>query len=346
MSRSIPLAADPLSVPKAELHCHLEGAAPPALVRRLAERNGIALPGGLFDEDGGFAWHDFASFLDAYDAASSSMRTHEDYRDVTCAYLAACAGEGAIYAELFASPDHAAAVGLDYAGQVEGIAAGIDAAEAEHGIVGRIVVTCVRHLGPDRARRVAERARAEPHPYVVGFGMGGDETVLEMADFAPAFAIAADAGLGCTVHAGELTGPDTVRAALARLPVSRLGHGVRAAEDRALLEELARRGTVLEVCPGSNLAIGLYPDYASHPLPRLLAAGCRVTLGSDDPPYFATSIGAEYARAATELGLTRPQLTAITRTAIEAAFADAPTRQRLRARLEQAATAENTAPTA
>jgi len=328
------------TVAKAELHCHLEGAAPPALVRALAGRNGVALPDGLFAADGGFAWHDFTSFLAAYDAASSTMRSGDDYRDVTRAYLEACAGEGALYVELFASPDHAATVGLGYGEQIAGIAAGIDAAETAHGIVARIIVTCVRHLGPARAGRIVEVMRAEPHRYVVGFGMAGDETVGTVADFVPAFAAADAAGFGCTAHAGELAGPDSVRAVLAALPVSRIGHGVRAIEEPALVDELARRGTVLEVCPGSNVAVGVYPDLAHHPLPALLAAGCRVTLNSDDPPYFDTSIGTEYDRAAAAFGLDRATLTTFTATAIDAAFVDDGTKERLRARLADKAEEE------
>ncbi len=323
------------TLPKAELHCHLEGAAPPGLVRRLAARNGVRLPEALFTADGKFAWTNFSDFLDAYDMASSCLRTPRDYRDVTCRYLAACAAEGAVYVEVFSSPDHAAAMGLDYDGHIEGIVAGIDDAARNHGIVGRIIVTCIRHLGPERAVEIVRAMTAAPHPYVVGFGMAGDEAAYALADFVQAFAAAADAGFACTVHAGEMMGAASVREAIDRLPVARIGHGVRAAEDPALVDELARRGIVLEICPGSNFAIGLYDGYDSHPLPRLMAAGCRVTLNSDDPPYFGTSIGAEYARAAEGFGLSRKQLLAITRTAIEGAFADDATKAALLARIEE-----------
>ena len=117
------------------------------------------------------------------------------------------------------------------------------------------------------------------------------------ADFAPAYRLARDKGYGCTVHAGEVVGPESVWAAIRDLPVTRIGHGVRSADDPRLMEELARRGTVLEVCPGSNIALGLYPDRAAHPLHRLIAAGVRVTLGSDDPPFFHTTLGTEYDKA-------------------------------------------------
>ena len=158
--------------------------------------------------------------------------------------------------------------------------------------------------------------------------MGGDEAGFPPGDFADAFAIAREAGLGLTVHAGEWAGPESVRGGLA-LGVSRIGHGVRASEDPDLVRELAERGTVLEVCPTSNVVLGLYASYAEHPLPALRAAGVPVTLGSDDPPYWDASIGGEYAVAAEQFGLDDEALREITRTALRAAFVEEEVRQRL-----------------
>ena len=322
------------ALPKAELHCHIEGAMAPALTRAIAARNGVTLPAGLFTGQG-YAWRDFNEFLVAYDAAAGAMRTAEDYGELMYGYLANCAAEGAIYVEMFVSPDHAITIGLGFAAQLAGIAAAIDRAEAAFGIVSRLIPCCLRHLGPDRALEVARLVVAEPHPYVVGFGMAGDELRYAPADFAPAFRVADNAGLACTVHAGEVAGAGSVRDAIAALPVRRIGHGVRSIEDPALVAELARRGIVLEVCPGSNLALGLYPDAVSHPLRRLLESGCRVTLNSDDPAFFATSIGNEYAMASSRMGLSSSDLLAITRTAIDAAFVDSDTRRALLARIEK-----------
>jgi adenosine deaminase len=307
-------------LPKAELHVHLEGTAPPELVARLARRHGVPVPDGLIADDGVFAWRDFHDFLRGYDAAASVIRTAQDYRDVTYAYLAACAGEGAVYVELIASPDHAAAVGLSDEEHFAGIAQGIDDARAAHGIAGRIIALCVRDRGVAAAEDVARRTVAQGHPYVVGFNMAGDEAGHPAQDFHRAFSIAADAGLGCSVHAGEWSGPESVRAALALPGVTRISHGVRAAEDPSLVAELAARGTVLEVCPTSNVALGVYGDYAEHPLPALRAAGVRVTLGSDDPPWFGTTIGREYAVAHERLGCDVDALRTITATALDAAF--------------------------
>jgi adenosine deaminase len=317
-----------VTVPKAELHVHLEGTAPPDLIRRIAERNGLPVPEGVFAAPNRFAYRDFLDFLDTYDRAASVIRTGDDYRDITFEYLVSCAGEGAIYVELTASPDHAKLVGLSDEEHIDGIVRGIDDARAETGIEARILISCVRNFGVEPALRVAHYAAERLHPYIVGFSMAGDEENYPPAAYAEAFQVAADAGLGCTVHAGEWGGPESVRQGLG-LPVARIGHGVRSIEDPDLVEELAERGTVLEVCPTSNVVLGLYPSYEEHPLPRLMEAGVRVTLGSDDPPYFGASIGGEYAICRERLGFDDGTLRAITRTAIEAAFCEETLKQRL-----------------
>jgi adenosine deaminase len=187
----------------------------------------------------------------------------------------------------------------------------------------------VRNLGVERVVTVARYAAARPHQYVVGFNMAGDEANYPAGDFAEAFAIAADAGLGCTVHAGEWAGPESVRAGLG-LPVTRIAHGVRAIEDAALVKELAERGTYLECCPTSNVVLGIYSSYEEHPLPRLREAGIAVTLGSDDPPYFGASIGGEYEICREHFGYGDDELRAITATAVEAAFCDEALKERLK----------------
>jgi len=322
-------------LPKAELHLHLEGAATPDLVRRLAARNKMTLPDDLFDADGDFLWADFLHFLQVFDVASSVIRTPEDYRDLTYEHLMASAAEGGIYAELMSSPDHAALAGLSYAGHLEGIAQGIEDARRDSGIEARIIVTCVRHFGVERCLAVARDAVRHPHPLVTGFGMGGDEAGFPPAQFADVFRIAAEeAGLSCNVHAGEFGGPESIRGALDALPVSRLGHGVRAIEDPSLVAELAERGTVLEVCPMSNIATGVFPSHDHHPLPILHEAGVRCTLSSDDPHYFGSSIGREYANASVMFGYDEEALIGFTRTSLKAAFVDEATRDRLLNRLD------------
>ncbi len=319
-------------IPKAELHVHLEGTAPPDLVSRIAARNGLDLPEQLLGADGRFRYTDFLDFLRTYDLAASVIRTGEDYRDITYEYLGSCARGGAIYVELTASPDHAALVGLSDEEHWDGIARGIDDARRDTGIEGRILVSAVRNFGVEQALRVARHAAQRPHPYIVGFSMAGDEAGFPAGDFAEVYHLAADAGLGCTIHAGEWAGAESVRAAL-ELPITRISHGVRAIEDSSVVDEIAARGIVLECCPTSNVVLGVYPSYEEHPLPRLRGAGVRVTLGSDDPPYFGATIQGEYDVCEARMGLGEEDLREITRTAIDAAFCDDELRGGLSARL-------------
>ena len=304
----------------AELHVHLEGTVPPALVQKLADRNGLKVPEGVFAAPDRFAWVDFLDFLRTYDLAASVIRTAEDYRDITYEYLMSCAAQGAIYVELIASPDHAASVGLDDEEHYGGIAAGIDDARRDSGIEGRILVAAIRNFGVEAAVDIARRHAKSRHPYVVGFNLAGDEAGYPAAQFAEAYAIAADSGLGCTVHAGEHDGAESVRQALT-LPISRISHGVRAIEDPALVEEIAERGLVLEVCPTSNIATQVFASYEEHPLRTLHEAGVKLTLGSDDPPYFGATIGGEYAVARERFGFEEGELESITRTAVQGSFA-------------------------
>jgi adenosine deaminase len=320
-------------VVKAELHVHLEGTAPPELVTRIAARNCVDLPERLLGTDGRFRYTDFLDFLATYDLAASVIRTRQDYRDITYEYLCSCADGGAIYVELTASPDHATDVGLSQEGHLEGIVQGIDEARRDTGIEGRILMSAVRQFGVERAVRVARYAAERPHPYVVGFSMAGDEAGFPAGLFAEAFEIAAGAGLGCTMHAGEWAGADSVRAAL-ELPITRIAHGVRAIEDQDLVYELEARSMVLDCCPTSNVVLGVFPSYAAHPLPALRDAGVRVTLGSDDPPYFGATLAGEYEVCASEFGFGPDDLRDITHTAIDAAFCDEDLRSALHARID------------
>ena len=223
------------SVAKAELHVHLEGTAPPELVGGSPRATGSRSRSEMLGDDGRFRYTDFLDFLRTYDLAASVIRTAEDYRDITYEYLCSCAAGGAIYVELTASPDHAALVGLSDEEHLGGIARGIDDARRDTGIEGRILISAVRNFGVEQALRVARHAAEHPHPYVVGFSMAGDEAGFPAGDFAEVFQIAAGAGLGCTIHAGEWAGAESVRAAL-ELPVTRISHGVRAIEDAALVD--------------------------------------------------------------------------------------------------------------
>jgi adenosine deaminase len=326
-------------VPMAELHVHLEGTVTLAQLVRFAERNGVASSHPILRVGPRSAWRSFEQFLAAYDAAASCLRHAEDFREITLAYLLALARHGAIYAELTISPDHAALGGVTLTDQIEAVGHGIDAARRRSGIEARIIVTAVRHFGVPAAQRLVDQVLEYDHPLVTGLGLAGDERV-PASEFRSVFERAREAGLGCTAHAGETRGPESVRDAL-MLPILRIGHGVRAIEDPALVGELARRRIVLECCPGSNVALGIYRGPVDHPLRALHEAGVRVTVSSDDPPFFDTTIATEYAFAADALAGGERELPGLTRTALECAFVDEGTRARLLARLAAATDARD-----
>ncbi|MCU0830923.1 MAG: adenosine deaminase [Rhizobiaceae bacterium] len=319
--------------PIAELHCHIEGAAPPELVLAQAAKYGTDVSAVI--RDGAYVWRDFADFLKCYEAAASVFRTPEDYALLAETYLASIAADGAIYGEFFVSPVPPFNAGLAPEAYLEGTIAGLQAAKAKHGIEARLILTGIRHAGADAVEAAARFAVRHKSHWLTGFGMAGEERMHRQADFTRAFDIARDGGLGITVHAGEWRGPDEVREALDALRPARIGHGVRAIEDADLVRRLADERIVLECCPGSNVALGVFPDFASHPYPALRAAGVRVTLNSDDPPYFWTSLKREYGIARAHFGMEDAALLADTRTAIEAAFVDEPTRAALLARIDQ-----------
>jgi len=318
-----------LNLPKVELHSHLEGTIRPHLVQQIAERNSVTLKESLFNSEGGYAWSNFASFLDAYDGASSCLKNRKDYRDIMYEYLKNCSYENVIYLETFISPDHATECGISYDDMISGCVEGIDDAENDFGIIGRIIVTCVRHLGPKQGIDVAQQMVDNPHPYIVGFGMGGDELAFTLKDFAPAFNIASNANYPCTVHAGEICGPESVWDAINYLPISRIGHGVKSIEDEELLNALVKRNIHLEISPGSNLALSLYPNWSSHPLKLIMSKGISISLNSDDPPFFNTSVGLEYQNSAKHFDFGIEELKSISLMAMKASFADPDTKSRL-----------------
>ncbi|MFB2552615.1 adenosine deaminase [Ensifer soli] len=313
--------------PKAELHCHIEGAVAPELARAQAEKYGVDLTGVLDGE--GYVWRDFTGFLACYDRVAGLFRSEEDYALLAETYLTGLAEAGAIYSEIIVSPDHGARVGLGPNAYLAGLAAGIGAARDRTGIEGRMLVTGIRHLGAEAVVAAARFAATRPHPLVTGFNLAGEERFGRVADYARAFDIARDAGLGLTIHAGELCGAASVRDALDHVRPARISHGVRAIEDAALVERLADEGVVLECCPGSNIALGVFPSFAGHPLRALHDRGVKVTLNSDDPPFFHTSLAREYAVAAEEMGFSRGDIDGMTRTAIEAAFVEPSVKARL-----------------
>lgn len=320
--------------PKIELHLHLEGAAPPAFIRGLAKEKRLDIA-GIFDEGGAYKYADFWDFLKVYEAATSALQKPEDYARLTLAVLEESAASGVVYSETFLSPDFCGGRDMGaWREYLHAIREAADAAERSMGITLRGVVTCIRHFGPEKARETARCAADTAGDWIVGFGIAGDEKVMAPKDFLWSFDCAREAGLRLTAHAGEWGGPQSVRDAVNDLGVERIGHGVRAIEDLALVDELAERGVVLEVCPGSNVALGLYPDFRSHPIGQLYDRGVKVTVSTDDPPFFHTTMAREFDMLHRAFDWDDGVFDTLNRTALDAAFCDADTKTRIAKILE------------
>ncbi|MDQ2064787.1 adenosine deaminase [Xinfangfangia sp. CPCC 101601] len=321
-------------LPKVELHLHLEGAAPPAFVRGLSKEKHVDIS-GIFDARGNYRYKDFWDFLKVYEAATSVLQSPEDYRRLTLAVLEETAAHGVVYAETFLSPDFCG--GRDLGAWREYLLAiqeASDEAERKMGITLRGIVTCIRHFGPEKARETAICAAETAGDWITGFGIAGDEKAGAPKDFRWAFDCAREAGLRLTAHAGEWAGPEGIRDTLAALAPERLGHGVRAIEDLALVDELAERGIVLEVCPGSNVALGVYKDFRAHPVHELDRRGVKVTISTDDPPFFHTTMTREYEELHRAFDWDEGQFRRIAKVSLEAAFCDTDTKTKIAKLLE------------
>lgn len=319
---------------KVELHLHLEGAAPPGFIRGLASEKGVDLS-DIFDETGAYKYKDFWDFLKVYEAATSVLQTPDDFARLTRSVMAESAASGVIYSETFLSPDFCG--GRDVGAWREYLAAireAADQAEAQDGIVLRGVVTCIRHFGPELARETAICAAETAGDWIVGFGIAGDEKAGKPKDFVWSFDCAREAGLKLTAHAGEWGGPESIRDALDDLHVERIGHGVRAIEDPDLVERLASEKIVLETCPGSNVTLGVFPDWSSHPIGKLRNAGCIVTVSTDDPPFFHTTMTREYENLEKWFGWDDSDFAKLAKGSAQSAFCDESTKENLLKRLE------------
>nr|WP_272490662.1 adenosine deaminase [Mesobacterium pallidum] len=322
------------ALPKVELHMHFEGAAPPAFIRGLAKEKKVDLS-GIFAPDGSYAYRDFWHFLEVYEAATSVLKTPRDFARLTRAILEQSAESGVVYSETFLSPDFCGGgdVGA-WKEYLHAIREEAEACEREMGITLRGIVTCIRHFGPDKAKPIARCAAETAGDWIVGFGMGGDEKVGHQGDYAWAFDAAREAGLRLTTHAGEWGGAKSVREALTQLQgIERIGHGVQSIDDPALVEELAERGIVLEVCPGSNVTLGIWPKVAAHPIAKLRDAGVKVTVSTDDPPFFHATMTREFRDLSEAFGWQEDVFAQLNQTALAAAFCDDATRAEVAKRL-------------
>jgi aminodeoxyfutalosine deaminase len=310
--------------PKIELHVHLEGTVRADTLRAIAKRNDYALPDDL---ESLYRFRDFTHFIEVWILTTNALQTEDDFRRMVVDYAEEAASHGAVYLEGIFSPAERVRRGVPYEAIFEGVCNGAQEARELHGVEVRLTPDIPRGFTLEEARATVEWSARHRDRGVVGVGLGGLEAEFPPEPYEEVFAHAKSLGLGSVPHAGEVAGAASVRGALERLQADRLRHGIRAEEDPGLVRELAGRGTVLDVCPLSNVRTGAVRSLEEHPLPRLVAAGVRCSISTDDPAMFDTDLTRDYA-AAESLGLS-PQ--AAYEAGVAGALCDEGTRERLRA---------------
>jgi len=308
------------ALPKAELHLHIEGTLEPELMFELAGRNGVVLPyAGIAELRAAYAFHNLQSFLDIYYAGASVLVRREDFLELGRAYFRRAAADGVVHAELFFDPQTHTARGVAFATVLDGLEQAAREARAELGLSSRLIMCFLRHL--PEADALATLELAMPHlGRIHGVGLDSSERGHPPGDFERVFRRCRDLGLRAVAHAGEEGPAAYITEALDLLGIERVDHGVRCLDDPALVARLAAAGTALTVCPLSNVKLRVFPDMAAHNLKRMLDAGLRVTLNSDDPAYFGGYLAQNFLEAAEALELSRADLALLARNSLEASF--------------------------
>ncbi len=311
------------AMPKVELHVHLEGAIQPEILLQLAQKHQMQLPNGntLDAVRDWFTFRDFPHFIEVYTNTSQFIRTPEDIEYIARAFLQGQAAQNIRYSEVtYTAYTHYQQKGLSFGEQLDALGRARAWAEAELGVSMGIIIDIPRFVSATEGERIAQWTVENKDKGVVAFGLGGPEIGHPPERFVTAFHIICEAGLPSVPHAGETAGPASIWGAIDQLGAVRIGHGVRCVEDEALVAALRERQIILEVCPTSNLCLGVYPHIQAHSLPRLVASGLRVTINSDDPPMFNTTLTNEYLLIAHAFGYGPQELKTFVMTALEASF--------------------------
>jgi adenosine deaminase len=304
------------AMPKVELHVHFQGATQPETLHKLARHNGITLPANDLDE-----WYRFTTadhFFATYDLICTCFCTEDDLELAMREFIQGQAQQNIVYTEVTYTPNRR----MPFDRQLAALNRGRAWGEAEYGVQVRYVIDIPREVSPEDGLMIADWAISGMDQGVVAFGLGGAEHDDPAEKFTDAFARTRAAGLPSVPHAGETAGPESIWAALDILHAERIGHGVRCLEDPALVDELRQRQIPLEVCPTSNVCLGMVQRLEDHPLPRLMAAGLQVTINSDDPPMFNTTLTDEYIRVAEAFAFDQQTLTGLMLNAVNASFAE------------------------
>ena len=311
------------AAPKAELHVHVEGSLTPELAFEIGRRNGVALPWDSPEAlRRAYDFADLQSFLDVYYATAAVLRTADDFHDLAWAYLRGAARDGVVRSEIFFDPQTHLARGVPFETVIGGLSRAVGRARTELGLSAALVMCFLRHLPEAEAIETLERAL----PFrdaLVGVGLDSGERGNPPEKFREVFARARRLGLRCVAHAGEEGPPSFVSGALDALGAERIDHGVRCLEDADVTARLVRERIPLTVCPLSNVRLRVCRSLAEHPLPRMLDAGLRASLHSDDPAFFGGGIADVYRASAAEMPLDRGRVWRLLRNSLESAFWEA-----------------------
>ena len=306
------------SLPKAELHLHLEGTIAPSTLLELRRRHKMA-DANLAACEALYQYKDFQGFLMAFKAVTEHLRTAEDYELITYRLMERLQAENVLHAEVFVSVGVCLWRSQDFAALFEGMEHGRERGSRDFGVSLLWIFDAVRQFGAEAAQRVAEVAVQFRDRNVVAFGIGGDEARGAPELFRDVYGYAATQGLHLTAHGGETTPPESIWGAL-NLGAERIGHGLTAGQDSELMEELAQRQIPLEICITSNVLTGACPRLDDHPVRQYFDQGLMLTLNTDDPEMFRTSLNREYAIAQKTFGFTEEQLRELARNSFEASF--------------------------
>ncbi|HUK23432.1 MAG TPA: adenosine deaminase [Terriglobales bacterium] len=306
-----------VSLPKAELHLHLEGAIAPATLIELRQRRGKE--SSLAEIEQLYRYDDFNGFLMAFKTVTEDLQTPGDYELITYRMMERLHAQSVMHAEVYVSVGVCLWRKQDFAAIFEGLERGRRRGERDFGISLLWIFDAVRQFGPGAAREVFELAVRYRDQHVAGVGIGGDEKKAPPELFRDAYAFAAENGLHLTAHAGESAGPESIWGAL-NLRAERIGHGLTADQDPELVEELSARQIPVEICLTSNMKTGCCQSLAGHPVRRFFDQGMMITLNSDDPAMFGTSLAREYQLAQDNFGFTDEHLRELARNSFEASF--------------------------
>jgi adenosine deaminase len=312
------------TMPKAELHIHIEGSLEPELIFKLAQRHGAALAYPSVEAlRAAYAFTDLQSFLDIYYAGASVLLQEQDFFDMAWAYFERAAADNVVHAELFFDPQTHTARGVAMRTVIVGLEHACRRAHAEFGISARLILCFLRHLSEEAAFQTLEQALPYRHHFI-GVGLDSSERGHPPQKFARVFARCRELGLHVVAHAGEEGPPAYIESALDVLQVERVDHGVRCVEDPALVRRLAASRMPLTVCPLSNVKLCVFPTLAEHNLKALLDAGLCATVNSDDPAYFGGYVNDNYLQTFAALpALTARDAWQLAANSFEASFADA-----------------------